>query len=145
MQTGTPRGFNLSNIPMASFGGMPGSPGFPGFGMHAAQMQGSWPGMEGGGHMPGPMRRGRGGGMQNRMAGPYDRRGPRYGNSAGPRDRGSMDMGMGLGGGMRSGGNKGWDGGMGQGGPREAVQGRQLKSYEDLDAVGGGGGGELDY
>lgn len=30
-------------------------------------------------------------------------------------------------------------------GPREAVQGRQIKSYEDLDAVGGGGGGELNY
>lgn len=30
-------------------------------------------------------------------------------------------------------------------GPREAVQGRSLKSYEDLDAVGGGGGGELNY
>lgn len=30
-------------------------------------------------------------------------------------------------------------------GPREAVAGRSLKSYEDLDAVGGGGGGELNY
>lgn len=30
-------------------------------------------------------------------------------------------------------------------GPREAVQGRSLKSYEDLDAVGGAGGGELNY
>ena len=30
-------------------------------------------------------------------------------------------------------------------GPREAVQGRSIKSYEDLDAVGGGGGSELDY
>jgi hypothetical protein len=30
-------------------------------------------------------------------------------------------------------------------GPREAVQGRSLKSYEDLDAVGGSGGGELNY
>ncbi|OJJ46167.1 hypothetical protein ASPZODRAFT_142791 [Penicilliopsis zonata CBS 506.65] len=30
-------------------------------------------------------------------------------------------------------------------GPREAVQGRSLKSYEDLDAVGGGGSGELNY
>lgn len=29
--------------------------------------------------------------------------------------------------------------------PREAVQGRSLKSYEDLDAVGGAGGGELNY
>uniref|UniRef100_A0A093V228 Zinc finger protein n=1 Tax=Talaromyces marneffei PM1 TaxID=1077442 RepID=A0A093V228_TALMA len=30
-------------------------------------------------------------------------------------------------------------------GPREAVQGRSLKSYEDLDAVGGSGSGELNY
>lgn len=30
-------------------------------------------------------------------------------------------------------------------GPKEAVQGRSLKSYEDLDAVGGAGGGELNY
>jgi hypothetical protein len=30
-------------------------------------------------------------------------------------------------------------------GPREAVQGRSLKSYEDLDAVAGGGSGELNY
>lgn len=30
-------------------------------------------------------------------------------------------------------------------GPREAVQGRSLKSYEDLDAVAGGAGGELNY
>lgn len=29
--------------------------------------------------------------------------------------------------------------------PREAVQGRSLKSYEDLDAVGGDGSGELNY
>ena len=30
-------------------------------------------------------------------------------------------------------------------GPREAVQGRSLKSYEDLDAAGGSGTGDLDY
>lgn len=30
-------------------------------------------------------------------------------------------------------------------GPREAVQGRSLKSYEDLDAVSGAGSGELNY
>jgi hypothetical protein len=29
--------------------------------------------------------------------------------------------------------------------PREAVQGRSLKSYEDLDAVDGAGSGELNY
>lgn len=30
-------------------------------------------------------------------------------------------------------------------GPREATQGRSIKSYEDLDAVGGAGSGELNY
>lgn len=30
-------------------------------------------------------------------------------------------------------------------GPREAVQGRSLKSYEDLDAAGGAESGALDY
>ena len=30
-------------------------------------------------------------------------------------------------------------------GPREAVRGRNIKSYEDLDNVGGEGGEELDY
>ncbi|KAJ9480518.1 hypothetical protein VN97_g13041, partial [Penicillium thymicola] len=29
--------------------------------------------------------------------------------------------------------------------PREAVQGRSLKSYEDLDAVDASGSGELQY
>lgn len=42
-----------------------------------------------------------------------------------------------------------WGDGAGGGqqamGPREAVQGRSLKSYEDLDAVGGAGDGELNY
>jgi hypothetical protein len=38
------------------------------------------------------------------------------------------------------------EGGPGNVGPREAVQGRALKSYEDLDAAGtGNGSAELDY
>ena len=39
------------------------------------------------------------------------------------------------------------EGGLGAMGPTEAVQGRSLKSYEDLDAAveKGGGTGELDY
>lgn len=54
--------------------------------------------------------------------------------------------GGGVGGGGGSVGNFP-DGGSGHQamGPREAVQGRSLKSYEDLDAVGGSGGGELNY
>jgi len=62
----------------------------------------------------------------------------------------SGPVGAGMGGvGVGVGGNR-WGDGMAPGGgpmvgPREAVQGRQLKSYEDLDAVGGDGAGELNY
>lgn len=51
--------------------------------------------------------------------------------------------GMGPGAGGRWGDNAG--GGVQAMGPKEAVQGRSLKSYEDLDAVGGAGSGELNY
>ena len=37
------------------------------------------------------------------------------------------------------------EGGAATVGPREAVQGRSIKSYEDLDAAGGAGTGELNY
>lgn len=37
------------------------------------------------------------------------------------------------------------EGGASAMGPNEAVQGRSLKSYEDLDAAGDKGTGELDY
>jgi hypothetical protein len=51
-----------------------------------------------------------------------------------------------AGGRIGGGGGKWGDGAGGQTvGPREAVQGRSLKSYEDLDAVGGAAGGELNY
>ncbi|TQV97243.1 arsenite resistance protein Ars2 [Cordyceps javanica] len=125
---GTPRGFSLQNfssnpmmVPGFSAGGVPH--GFPG--MHG----GGWNAMD---HdrSNGPIRRG---GMSNRgqyRTGPYDRRGGRF---DGGRNR--------MGGGSRWG-----DGaGAGAGGPREAVQGRSLKSYEDLDQVSGNGGGELNY
>ncbi|KGQ11954.1 Zinc finger protein [Beauveria bassiana D1-5] len=123
---GTPRGFSLQNfsnpmmMPGFSAGGAPS--GFPG--MHGN----GWNGMD---HdrSGGPVRRG---GMYNRgqhRTGPYDRRG---GRSDGGRNR--------------MGGSRWGDGaGAGAGGPREAVQGRSLKSYEDLDQVSGGGGGELNY
>lgn len=74
---------------------------------------------------------------------------------------GGMGAGMGMGflaQGGGGGGGKWGDGAAGGTGPREAVQGRSIKSYEDLDAqppsggaAGGGGGGsgaggaELDY
>ena len=45
------------------------------------------------------------------------------------------------------GANPKWGDGAGaQGiGPQEATQGRSVKSYQDLDAVGGAGSGELNY
>jgi hypothetical protein len=81
---------------------------------------------------------GRGGGGTYRT-GPYDRRqNPRWDGGAGGGSRG-------RGGG--SGAGRWGDGAAGGAavGPREAVQGRSLKSYEDLDHVAGGGGGELNY
>ena len=92
------------------------------------------------------MRRGGRHGAPNR-SGPYDRR-PRDGRDA---------RWNGAGGGSRlspprGGSNRGAGAGKcGEGpagaaaGRREAVQGRSLKSYEDLDAVGGGAGSELNY
>lgn len=80
----------------------------------------------------GPIRRGGGvgGGRGQYRSGPYDRRGGRY-------DGGGRN---------RVGGSRWGDGaGAGTAGPREAVQGRSLKSYEDLDHVAGGGSGELNY
>ncbi|EGX92040.1 hypothetical protein CCM_06200 [Cordyceps militaris CM01] len=125
---GTPRGFNLQNfstnpmmVPSFAAGGVPH--GFPG--VHGN-------GWNGGDHerSSGPIRRG---GMANRgqyRTGPYDRRGG-----------GRFDGGR-----NRIGGSRWGDGaGAGAGGPREAVQGRSLKSYEDLDQVSGNGGGELNY
>lgn len=55
---------------------------------------------------------------------------------------------MGGGRGGRGYGGGRWGDGAGGGaavGPREAIQGRTIKSYEDLDNVSGGGGGELNY
>ncbi|MCJ1397362.1 hypothetical protein MMC11_000555 [Xylographa trunciseda] len=161
MPAGTPRGFNLASMPMMSnfppgFIQPAGFPPFPSFGNHAVQMPGGWAGggtplmMEGDVmHQPGPMRRGAGRFQTNRP-GPYDRRQPRYGNNNGrlsPQRGGFNGSGaMQMGGRMGGGGGKWGDGAGAQTvGPREAVQGRSLKSYEDLDAVTGAGGGELNY
>lgn len=108
-------------------------------------------------HNPGAIRRG-GGRFGNQRSGPYDR------NQRGPRGAGMRPLPMmGLGYVAQGGGGGGgkWGDGSGGGmamGPREAVAGRSIKSYEDLDAqpgVGGGagaqaaqaaaGGAELDY
>ncbi|KAL2145937.1 hypothetical protein VTI28DRAFT_5811 [Corynascus sepedonium] len=159
--TGTPRGFNLQNYAMNSMLNFPGFPMamFPP-GMMGASGAGSanplanpagWhagAGADDRGTGAGPIRRGGGmsggggGRFQNRF-GPYDRRGgnPRYGGDAG----GTVGGGRGRGGPA----NRWGDGaGVAAVGPREAVQGRTLKSYEDLDQVSGGGsggGGELNY
>lgn len=145
-------------------GGMPmmGGMGQTGaWGGGNGMMAGDHPGL----HQPGAMRRG---GRYNNRPGPYDRRGGRYNNNAN-NGRLSPVRGMpqmyGGGAGGRVPGNAGApfvpaghpaaamvgpggfpDANTGQGmAPREAVQGRSLKSYEDLDAVGGAGGGELNY
>ncbi|MCJ1313487.1 hypothetical protein MMC25_007165 [Agyrium rufum] len=204
MHGGTPRGFNLGQMPGAGMPGMSpgfGPPGmngagmspFPSFGNHTVQMPGNWmaggqPMMSPGGmmganggvagpdgmmHSAGPIRRGRGGsfGGVNRSGGPYDRRQPRYGQGGGGQNMRNGSIGM-MGGGMMGGpmngrmmggpGGMPMSMGMGMGvgkwgdgvgaqtvGPKEATQGRVLKSYEDLDAVGSGGagsgGGELNY
>ncbi|RKF84156.1 putative arsenite resistance protein ars2 [Golovinomyces cichoracearum] len=126
LSAGTPRGFNLQSfgmtgIPMQSFG-QPGFPPlFPGTVQHASIYTSNG----------GPIRRGAR--QQNTRPGPYDRRSRETGRLSPPSSA------------RRSGGR--WGDGIGGAavGPREAVQGRILKSYEDLDAVAGGGSGELNY
>lgn len=145
MPAGTPRGFNLQ-----AFGGLNGMPamGFPGpnfpafFAGHPVQAPINW---AAGTPRDGAMRRG-GRQFQTARTGPYDRRprDPRLG------DNGRLSPPSGGGrsrGGMAGGGGRWGDGAAGGAavGPREAVQGRSLKSYEDLDAVAGAGSGELNY
>lgn len=164
-QPGTPRGFSLANMPYMGSpgampsgftpGGMPGLMGSPG----VWTPNGLVPGVGAGLHQPGPMRRG-----QNRnhiRTGPYDRR--RFNGSgrlspvrmpgtygAGSRLPPAMTVPPGHPAASMVAANAFPDAmGAGAGAqaipPREAVQGRSLKSYEDLDAVGGDGSGELNY
>ncbi|ODA81867.1 hypothetical protein RJ55_00372 [Drechmeria coniospora] len=131
--SGTPRGFNLQNFPVGNVMGMPSFPMPPGGfqTMFAGMPSAGWNPM-GDERSGGPIRRGGGGGGGRGQfrSGPYDRRG-------GNRYDGGRN---------RMGGSRWGDGaGPAAGGPREAVQGRSLKSYEDLDQVSGGGGGELNY
>lgn len=139
---------------MAGFPGFPGANGFapfPNFGSHTVQAPNGWTGgnpmatngAEDGGHHVGPVRRG-GGRFNNQRSGPYDRRqqNPRFGgNGRLTPPRNGMPPRMGGGAGKWGDGA----GGLQTMGPREAVQGRSLKSYEDLDAVNGSGGAELNY
>ncbi|KAK0731764.1 hypothetical protein B0H67DRAFT_475826 [Lasiosphaeris hirsuta] len=149
--TGTPRGFNLNNYAMNSmlnFGSFPMAAMFS-QGMMGANPLAAPPGW----HAPGgddrgagPIRRGGGpvggGGRFQNRPGPYERR---------PNPRWGADGGMNgtPGGRGRPGPVNRWGDGAAGGaamGPREAVQGRTLKTYDDLDQVaGGGGGGELNY
>jgi hypothetical protein len=103
----------------------------------------------------GPMRRGGGGNRYGqRMGGPYDRPGKDTRNGGRAWSNTGV-MGGRLSPARGAGGQNGRGGPMSIGGrfpdggamgPREAVQGRSLKSYEDLDATGGGQGtGDLDY
>ena len=136
----------LANFPPGFPNANPFTP-FPSFGNHTVQAPSGWQGggptANGGedGHQAGPMRRG-GGRFNNQRSGPYDRRpqNPRFGaNGRLTPPRNGMPPRMG-------GGGKWGDGAGAQTvGPREAVQGRSLKSYEDLDAVGASAGGELNY
>jgi hypothetical protein len=118
--------------------------GFPSFfGGHAVQTPMGWPGsLDGRG--AGPIRRGGRQYQPTTRSGPYDRqqRNQRWGSEAG---RLSPPPGTRRGG--MTGGGRWGDGAAGGAavGPREAVQGRSLKSYEDLDAVAGAGSGELNY
>ena len=150
---------NMMNFGQNTMMGMPNVPApfLPGVGFND--------GMNGGSHTGGPIRRG--GGRYGNRSGPYDRnqRGNQRGyNNMGGMIRGnfgpgSMNAGF-IAQGGGGGGGKWGDGAAGSHamGPRESVQGRSIKSYEDLDAQpnGGSGGGaqaaaqagagaELDY
>ncbi|KLU87797.1 arsenite resistance protein Ars2 [Magnaporthiopsis poae ATCC 64411] len=149
--TGTPRGFNLQNFTMNNMLAMPGfgmQAGFPPNFLAAMPAMSAWHAQSGADDRSGggPIRRGGpmgGTRFHNNRTGPYDRRpNPRWGQ-----DGGAINSMMGGRGGRSYGGGR-WGDGAGGGaavGPREAIQGRTIKSYEDLDQVSGGGGGELNY
>ena len=154
--TGTPRAFQLQQhmpmgFPMAA--GVPGNamPGMFAQGMPPQGMPGwpagmSMPGMPGIQGGVGPMRNHGRNMMNGRMSGlPYARNDGRGSRMGGGRGMGSMSMAGGMSMGMPGVGGPGLEGGMGAMGPTEAVQGRSLRSYEDLDAAGDKGTGELDY
>lgn len=130
----------MNNV-VPPFPGFPGLPGMPPLfaGNHAMQAAGWNAGGDERGGSGGPIRRGGpgGGGRFQTRTGPYDRR-----QQQGRWGQDGQGAGRGRGGAGR------WGDGAAGGaavGPREAVQGRSLKSYEDLDHVAGGGGGELNY
>jgi hypothetical protein len=157
----------FQGVPAANF------PGFMGVNQASWAGNGLVPGDASGLHQPGVMRRG--GGRYNNRSGPYDRRGNRSGAGGANAANGRLSPVRSMPGMFGAGGRfpanaagaayippghpaagfvpaGGFPDAMGAGGgvqqamgPREAVQGRSLKSYEDLDAVGGAGSGELNY
>ncbi|PHH64192.1 hypothetical protein CDD81_4939 [Ophiocordyceps australis] len=132
--SGTPRGFNLAQL--NNMNGMIGIPGFPippgGFPMFPNMQAPNWTPPMGDDRSGGVIRRGGMGGNRGQFrSGPYERRGGHRWDAGGRQRIGGSRWGDGAGGAA--------------GGPREAVQGRSLKSYEDLDQVSGGGDGELNY
>ncbi|KXT07400.1 hypothetical protein AC578_415 [Pseudocercospora eumusae] len=134
--TGTPRGFQLNQAYPMGFPGMPagmatgGAPGMPAMFGHGQPMgMPGWAGAMAGG--VGPMRNNNRSYMNN---GGYRNPGPYARNARGrmPSMTGGRPMGM-------------MEGGAATMGPNEAVVGRSLRSYEDLDADKGEGTGELNY
>ncbi|KAG9242232.1 putative zinc finger protein [Calycina marina] len=144
MPAGTPRGFNLQNVGMPP-GATGGNFGFQPFVGGPAMFA------TGNDRNGGPMRRGGRAHQNNSRAGPYDRPGqqPRPGQQRWSDNGGRLSPtgGRSRGGGASASGGSRWDDGGATGTvpPREAVAGRSLRSYEDLDAVEGAGGGELNY
>lgn len=130
--TGTPRGFNLANMSMGMGGN--GMNAMNAGGMFNPAMGGNWD-TAAGMHDGGAMRRG--GQRFNSRTGPYDRQNrDRRNPPSGASGRLTPPRGG------RPGVQRYGDGGPG---PLQSTQGRQIKSYEDLDAVGGDGSGELNY
>ena len=127
MMGGTPRNFSLNAMP-AGNNFMPGPPPIfnPAMGQYPMQMP---PLMGGPNHGVGPMRNSRG-------PGAFDRNPRRSisGRLSPPR------------GGAGRGRPNFMEGGLGTFGTSQAIEGRTMKSYNDLDAAGGNsGGGALDY
>ncbi|CAK7232449.1 hypothetical protein SBRCBS47491_008274 [Sporothrix bragantina] len=162
----------MPGFPGAAGAGGHGNGSFNMFNPVAMQVPGSWQNPASGSPSgPGPIRRGGGGQRYNNRPGPYDRRPMRWNPDGGITGGSPMHGGGGGGRGGRNGGNLSslgpgpagfpapgglgagstsgrWGDGAGGGaavGPREAIQGRTIKSYDDLDQAGNGAGGELNY
>jgi hypothetical protein len=147
---GTPRGFNLANLtlPPSLANMLSNQKGTPDLAQIAALMAQhgitpNWSAADADGGA-GPMRRNRR--PNNPAAGPYDRqskdqRNMRWNQSG----RLSPPRGGPGGSGLPRGPPRFGEGGVLAMGPKEAVQGRMLKSYEDLDAAGAASTTELDY